>query len=74
MLADLEKNASRVHLNSVGSKAALFKVLPRYKLRQEGDKVILGDKVFFMSPKVMLFQSASSSCRLLDISLIDSPM
>eukprot|EP00004_Rigifila_ramosa_P001596 TRINITY_DN1154_c0_g1_i2.p1 TRINITY_DN1154_c0_g1~~TRINITY_DN1154_c0_g1_i2.p1 ORF type:complete len:2503 (+),score=673.94 TRINITY_DN1154_c0_g1_i2:327-7511(+) len=61
VLAELDKEASRLSLEDGGSTNAWLKIMPRFKLRSEGDNVYLGDLVTLYSLKTSGAIFASTS-------------
>jgi len=53
--AEIEKTCNRVELIEKPSPAIYFKILPRYKFRQEGDKIKYDDQVIFLNVKINLY-------------------
>lgn len=43
--AEIDKSCNKVELLDHGSKYIYFKVLPRFKYRQEGEKILYGDQI-----------------------------
>jgi len=43
MCAEIDKSCNKVELSDHGSSSIYFKVMPRYKYRQEGEKILFGD-------------------------------
>ena len=53
--ADLERTCNKVELVDRPSKGIYFKIMPRYKYRQEGEKIKYGDQIIFYNTKVQLY-------------------
>lgn len=53
--ADIEKTCNKVELIDKPSSAIYFKILPRYKYRQEGEKIKYGDQIIFLNVKINLY-------------------
>ncbi len=51
--ANVEKNAMRVSLEYAGSESSWFIVQPFYKLRANGDRVVISDKILLQSVVAM---------------------
>lgn len=43
LCADVDKSCNKVMVMKQGASSFYFKVLPRYKHRQEGEKILYGD-------------------------------
>lgn len=55
MCADIDKSCNKVELQDHGSSSIYFKVMPRYKYRQEGEKILYNDQVVMQNPKLGLY-------------------
>ena len=53
--AEVEKTCNKVELTEKSSPAIYFKILPRYKYRQEGEKIKYGDQIIFLNVKINLY-------------------
>ena len=60
-LATLEKHCSAVTLVPQGRKNCWFAIVPRYRLRQEGERVVADDQVIFRSLTADLLLHVSSA-------------
>jgi len=57
--AEIDKSCNKVELSDHGSKSIYFKVLPRYKYRQEGEKILYGDQIVLYNHKLSLYLHVS---------------
>eukprot|EP00347_Sterkiella_histriomuscorum_P021853 403332539 len=55
MCADVDKSCNKVELSDHGSSSIYFKVMPRYKYRQEGEKILYNDQVVLQNQKLNLY-------------------
>ena len=53
--SDSEKSSNKVILSKEGPNSIYFKVLPRYKFRQEGEKVLYRDQIILLNVKTSLY-------------------
>lgn len=52
--ADIDKSCNKVELDDRGSQGIYFKIMPRYKYRQEGEKVLFKDQIVLLNTKTNL--------------------
>ena len=53
--ADLERTCNKVTLIDRPSNGIYFKIMPRYKYRQEGERIKYGDQIVFLNTKLSLY-------------------
>jgi hypothetical protein len=52
--ADVDKSCNKIELIDRGSQGIYFKIQPRYKYRQEGEKVLFKDQIVLLNTKTNL--------------------
>ena len=50
-----DRSCNKIEIVNKGNSAAYFKVLPRYKFRQEGEKVLFKDQIVLLNVKTNLY-------------------
>ncbi|KAL6045107.1 Inositol 1,4,5-trisphosphate receptor type 1 [Balamuthia mandrillaris] len=58
-IADIEKHCLRVGLDQTGNEGSYFTILPRFKIRSEGEMVQIGDQVLLVSKEHDLYLHSS---------------
>eukprot|EP00049_Salpingoeca_infusionum_P018394 m.357042 g.357042 ORF g.357042 m.357042 type:complete len:2607 (+) comp17695_c0_seq1:174-7994(+) len=51
MTTPSEPNNMQIELSAVTTRSSLFKIMPRYKVRSEGDQILMGDQIVLESIK-----------------------
>jgi hypothetical protein len=59
--ANVEKTCNKVKLIEKPSLAIFFKILTRYKYRQEGEMIKYGDQIIFLNIKINLYLQVALS-------------
>ncbi len=59
IVAELDKSCNRVEMTGSSMNGIVFKILPRYKYRQEGEKIQHSDQIVFLNLKHKLYLHVS---------------
>lgn len=55
MCADIDRSCNKIEITEQGSPYAVFRVMPRYKFRQEGESVLYRDQIVLLNIKTNLY-------------------
>ena len=55
VVADFDRSCNRVEIADQPSSSVYFKILPRYKFRQEGEKILFRDQIVLLNMRTNLY-------------------